>query len=94
MDNEVFIGGWTREKLRERSQSERYSVWKRARALHSAEGNHLARAIESMAEADQLILGLRYIDRLAFEEISAILEIGLDFHLRKNHLQPSQLGLD
>src|SRR5216683_2886466 len=45
---EVFIGGWTRAKLRERSQSERYAVWKRARALHSAEGNHLARAIERL----------------------------------------------
>jgi len=48
MDDEVFIGGWTRPKLRERSQSERYSVWMRARALHSAEGNHLARAIERL----------------------------------------------
>ena len=48
MNDEVFIGGWTREKLRERSQSERYAVWKRARALHSAEGNHLARAIERL----------------------------------------------
>jgi hypothetical protein len=45
---EVFIGGWTRGKLRERSQSERYAVWRRARALHSAEGNHLARAIERL----------------------------------------------
>jgi hypothetical protein len=58
MDKEVFIGGWTRPKLRERSQSERYSVWKRARALHSAEGNHLARAIERLglpyAEPDAL----------------------------------------
>ena len=48
MKEEIFIGGWTREKLRERSQSERYAVWKRARALHSAEGNHLARAIERL----------------------------------------------
>jgi hypothetical protein len=48
MEDEVFIGGWTRTKLRQRSQSERHAVWKRARALHSAEGNHLARAIERL----------------------------------------------
>lgn len=54
MNEEVFIGGWTREKLRERSQTERHQVWKRARALHSAEGNHLARAIE--------LLGLPYAE--------------------------------
>ena len=47
-EQEVFIGGWTRERLRERSQTERHQVWKRARALHSAEGNHLARAIERL----------------------------------------------
>jgi hypothetical protein len=52
MKEEVFIGGWTRGKLRERSQNERHAVWKRAKALHSAEGNHLARAIE--------LLGLPY----------------------------------
>ena len=54
MKEEVFIGGWTRGKLRARSQTERYGVWKRARALHSAEGNHLARAIE--------LLGLPYAE--------------------------------
>jgi hypothetical protein len=48
MRDEVFIGGWTLAKLRERSQSERHAVWKRAKALHSAEGNHLARAIERL----------------------------------------------
>jgi hypothetical protein len=48
MNEEIFIGGWTREKLRERTQTERHQVWKRARALHSAEGNHLARAIERL----------------------------------------------
>lgn len=46
MREEVFIGGWTRRRLREKSQNERHAIWKRARALHSAEGNHLARAIE------------------------------------------------
>jgi hypothetical protein len=54
MNEEVFIGGWTRTRLRERSQTERYAVWKRARSLHSAEGNHLARAIE--------MLGLPYAE--------------------------------
>ena len=49
---EVFIGGWTRTKLRERTQNELHAVWKRAKGLHSAEGNHLARAIE--------LLGLPY----------------------------------
>jgi hypothetical protein len=53
-DEEVFIGGVTRAWLRARTQNERYAVWKRARALHSAEGNHLARAIE--------LLGLPYAE--------------------------------
>lgn len=71
MNEEVFIGGWTREKLRERSQTERHQVWKRARALHSAEGNHLARAIERLglpyaepeplAEDDPLIARMRAV---------------------------------
>ena len=53
-DEEVFIGGVTRSWLRARSQNERYAVWKRAKGLHSAEGNHLARAIE--------LLGLPYAE--------------------------------
>jgi hypothetical protein len=53
-DKEVFIGGVTRAWLRARSQNERHAVWKRAKALHSAEGNHLARAIE--------LLGLPYAE--------------------------------
>lgn len=48
MKEEVFIGGWTLSRLREKSQNERHAVWKRAKALHSAEGNHLARAIERL----------------------------------------------
>lgn len=48
MKEEVYIGGWTLSGLRERSQTERHAVWKRAKALHSAEGNHLARAIERL----------------------------------------------
>src|SRR5579872_6603462 len=68
-DEEVFIGGVTRAWLRARSQNERYSVWKRAKALHSAEGNHLARAIELLglpyaepeppAESDPLMIRMR-----------------------------------
>ena len=50
----MFIGGVTRAWLRARSQTERYAVWKRAKSLHSAEGNHLARAIE--------LLGLPYAE--------------------------------
>jgi hypothetical protein len=53
-EDEVFIGGVTRAWLRARSQTERYGVWKRAKSLHSAEGNHLARAIE--------LLGLPYAE--------------------------------
>jgi hypothetical protein len=53
-EDEVFIGGVTRAWLRARSQTERYAVWKRAKSLHSAEGNHLARAIE--------LLGLPYAE--------------------------------
>jgi hypothetical protein len=56
---EVYIGGWTLSRLRQKSQNERHAVWKRARALHSAEGNHLARAIERLglpyAEPEPLV---------------------------------------
>jgi hypothetical protein len=66
MKEEVFIGGWTKSRLRERSQSERHAVWKRARALHSAEGNHLARAIE--------LLGLPYAEPEPLAEADPLLE--------------------
>lgn len=66
MKEEVFIGGWTRDKLRQRSQTERHAVWKRARALHSAEGNHLARAIER--------LGLPYAEPEMLEESSPLMQ--------------------
>ncbi len=62
---EVFIGGWTLESLKARSQTERHQVWKRARALHSAEGNHLARAIER--------LGLPYAEPEPLAEDSPLL---------------------
>ena len=70
-DEEVFIGGVTRAWLRARTQNERYAVWKRAKGLHSAEGNHLARAIEllglpyaepePLAEDDPLLARMREI---------------------------------
>ena len=66
MNEEVFIGGWTRTRLRERSQTERHAVWKRARSLHSAEGNHLARAIE--------MLGLPYAEPEPLAEADPLLE--------------------
>jgi len=65
MREEIYIGGWTLSRLRERSQSERYAVWKRARSLHSAEGNHLARAIER--------LGLPYAEPGPLAEDDALL---------------------
>jgi RNA polymerase sigma-70 factor (ECF subfamily) len=37
----------------------------------------LATAIERMGESDRVILGLRYLDQLAFDEIAAVLDIGL-----------------
>src|ERR1700719_5326335 len=64
-DEEVFIGGVTRSGLRARTQNERYAVWKRARSLHSAEGNHLARAIE--------LLGLPYAEPEALAEDDPLL---------------------
>jgi hypothetical protein len=87
MKEEVFIGGWTRGKLRERSQNERYEVWKRAKGLHSAEGNHLARAIELLglpyAEPEPLVandpLAARMAELMASPEArSAALEATLD----------------
>jgi hypothetical protein len=84
---EVFIGGWTRSKLRERSQNERYAVWKRAKGLHSAEGNHLARAIEllglpyaepePLAADDPMLIRMKEI-LAAPEARSAALEATLD----------------
>ena len=48
MDEERFIGGWTRSKLAARSAEERYAIWKRARMLRTADGNQLAREIERL----------------------------------------------
>jgi hypothetical protein len=65
MKEEVYIGGWTLSSLRERTQNERHAVWKRAKSLHSAEGNHLARAIER--------LGLPYAEPEPLAEDHALL---------------------
>ena len=54
MEEERFIGGWTRSKLAARTPEERYAIWKRARTLKTADGNQLAREIER--------LGLPYAD--------------------------------
>jgi hypothetical protein len=48
MEEERFIGGWTRSKLAARTPEERYAIWKRARTLKTADGNQLARAIERL----------------------------------------------
>jgi hypothetical protein len=64
-EDEVFIGGITRAWLRARSQTERYTVWKKAKARHSAEGNHLARAIE--------LLGLPYAEPEPLAEEDALM---------------------
>ena len=37
----------------------------------------LARTIERMGEADRVVLGMRYLDQLSFDEIAAVLDIGL-----------------
>jgi hypothetical protein len=58
MEEERFIGGWTRSKLAARTPEERYAIWKRARLLRTADGNQLAREIERLglpyAEPGQL----------------------------------------
>ncbi len=87
MKEEVFIGGWTRRALRARSQDERHQVWRRAKALHSAEGNHLARAIERLglpyaeaeAPGDHDPVARRISELLATPEArSAAIEATLD----------------
>jgi hypothetical protein len=58
MEDERFIGGWTRSRLAARTPEERYAIWKRARLLRTADGNQLAREIERLglpyAEPGQL----------------------------------------
>ena len=60
MEEERFIGGWTRSKLAARTAEERYAIWKRARGLRTADGNQLAREIE--------LLGLPYADPSSLAE--------------------------
>jgi RNA polymerase sigma-70 factor, ECF subfamily len=47
------------------------------RAAREEERLLLVRAIEGMSETDRVILGLHYLDQLTFDEIAAVLEIGL-----------------
>jgi len=53
MDEERFLGGWTRTKLAARTPEERYDIWKRAKSLHTADGNQLAREIELIGLPDE-----------------------------------------
>lgn len=53
MDEERFLGGWTRSKLAARTPEERYDIWRRAKGLHTAEGNQLAREIEQIGLPEQ-----------------------------------------
>jgi RNA polymerase sigma-70 factor (ECF subfamily) len=46
----------------------------------------LAGAIERLDESDREVLGLRYLDRLAFDEIAAVLGIGLSA-VKMRHLR-------
>ena len=87
MDEERFIGGWTRSKLAARSPEERYAIWKRARLLRTADGNQLAREIERLGlpyaepgqlpEADPLYGQIREMIRSP-EGRSACIEATLD----------------
>jgi RNA polymerase sigma-70 factor, ECF subfamily len=47
------------------------------RAARAERRRLLKTAIEQLHQADREVLGLRYLDQLAFEEIAAVLEIGL-----------------
>jgi RNA polymerase sigma-70 factor, ECF subfamily len=47
------------------------------RAAREEERLLVARAIERMSETDRVILGLHYLDQLAFDEIAAVLDIGI-----------------
>jgi len=67
MEEERFIGGWTRSKLAERTPAERYAIWKRARGLRTADGNQLAREIE--------LLGLPYAEPGSLAETDPMREV-------------------
>lgn len=53
MDEERFLGGWTRAKLAARTPEQRYDIWRRAKSLHTADGNQLAREIEQLGLPDE-----------------------------------------
>ncbi|HLI67473.1 MAG TPA: hypothetical protein VKU90_14015 [Caulobacteraceae bacterium] len=87
MEEERFIGGWTRSKLAARSPQERYAIWKRARSLKTADGNQLAREIERLGlpyddpgrlpEGDPVLATMREI-AASREARSACIEATLD----------------
>ena len=67
MEEERFIGGWTRSKLTDRTPAERYAIWKRAKGLRTADGNQLAREIER--------LGLPYAEPGLLNEADPMREV-------------------
>jgi RNA polymerase sigma-70 factor (ECF subfamily) len=56
------------------------------RAAREERRRLLATAIERLDAADREVLGLRYLDQLAFDEIAAVLEIGLSA-VKMRHLR-------
>lgn len=64
MEEERFIGGWTRSGLAARTPQERYAIWKRARRLRTADGNQLAREIERLGLPYEAPAGLAEDDPL------------------------------
>ena len=56
------------------------------RAAREERRRLLATAIGGMEPADREVLGLRYLDQLAFDEIAAVLEIGLSA-VKMRHLR-------
>ena len=64
MEEERFIGGWTRSGLAARTPQERHAIWKRARRLRTADGNQLAREIERLGLPYEAPTGLAEDDPL------------------------------
>ena len=65
MDEERFLGGWTRSKLAARTPEERYDIWKRAKGLHTADGNQLAREIRLRYQDLPIVLTTGYVESVA-----------------------------
>jgi RNA polymerase sigma-70 factor, ECF subfamily len=56
------------------------------RAAREERRRMLTAAIEQLDQADREVLGLRYLDQLAFDEIAAVLDIGLSA-VKMRHLR-------